>query len=216
MSAPAGFYPDPASGPRRRWWSGSAWTEHLEQPAAPVAQAPYGGYPAYPASAPVAEAPRDVDTNTVWVWLAIVASVVPFLTVFLIDWNGYLDAFDAGMRTGETAQIGAWEAQTFGVSLLSWAAIAAFIVFCWLDWRELRRRAIPAPFHWAWSFFALLSAGVAVSMIGRTVVLRRRTVSGGWPPLWVWLGATVLGYIVMIVWVVGFVSEFFQRIALYA
>jgi uncharacterized protein DUF2510 len=36
---PAGWYPDPAGGPRRRWWSGEAWTEHLgEEPAPDLAR----------------------------------------------------------------------------------------------------------------------------------------------------------------------------------
>ena len=33
-----------------------------------------------------------------------------------------------------------WQLRTLGVSLLSWAAMGAGIVFSWLDWRELRRR----------------------------------------------------------------------------
>lgn len=50
---PAGWYPDPAGGPRPRWWDGTAWTEHYadlptQAPAAPVAPEPV-----IPAAAPV-------------------------------------------------------------------------------------------------------------------------------------------------------------------
>ena len=38
---PAGWYPDPYGTPDKRWWSGSAWTQHLEsdslRPAVPAA-----------------------------------------------------------------------------------------------------------------------------------------------------------------------------------
>jgi len=199
MSAPAGWYPDPAAPGRHRWWDGAQWTAHQQ----PVVTAP-----AYRAPAP-----HDIPTGTVWVWLAIAASVVPFLVVFLIDWNGYLDGI-TGTAYGysNSAELIAWQLHTMAVSLISWAAIAAFIVFSWLDWRELRRRGVAAPFHWAWSFFALLSAGMAVYMIGRAVVLKRRTVAGGWPPLWTWIGATVVGYILVIVWVVWLVQSVFTRL----
>ncbi|CAN5547117.1 hypothetical protein BH09ACT4_BH09ACT4_13260 [soil metagenome] len=30
---PAGWYPDPVDSSRSRWWSGAAWTEHVEEPA---------------------------------------------------------------------------------------------------------------------------------------------------------------------------------------
>ena len=73
----------------------------------------------------------------------------------------------------------------------------------------LRRRGVAAPFHWAWSFFALVNGGLAVYMIGRAVVLKRRTVSGGWPPLWVWIGTTALGFVITIVWMIGFLSKLF-------
>jgi len=231
VSAPAGWYPDPADAAARRWWDGTQWTaqtapaprfgEYAPNPAAPVAPvapaAPaYPPYPTAPASAdPGATPPAvDVPTQTIWVWLAVAASVLPMLSIFLFDWNGYLSLIAAMMRAAEsgsgtaaaTADLTSWEMRTLGISLIGWACYAAFIVFSWLDWRELKRRGVPAPFGWAWSFFVLVSAGSAVYMIGRAVVLRRRTVAGGWAPLWTWVAATVVGFVAAIslgVWLVG-------------
>lgn len=228
MSAAAGWYPDPSGAPRERWWDGAQWTAYERD--APVALAPAApSAPSYAAPAyaaqPYAAAPPaayaatgmpskvQVDTNTVWIWLAIVATVLPFATLFLIDWNGYLDAMLRIESRGAVADMEQWQLRTLGVSLLSWAAMGAGIVFSWLDWRELRRRGVPAPFHWAWSFFSLLGGGAAVYMIGRAVVLRRRTVSGGWPPLWVWIAVTVVGYAVTIAWSVALVGQVFSRLA---
>jgi uncharacterized protein YxjI len=45
---PPGWYPDPAGGPGTRWWDGTSWTEHVQQPAPPAPAAP----PAYRAEAP--------------------------------------------------------------------------------------------------------------------------------------------------------------------
>ncbi|WP_431803349.1 hypothetical protein [Microbacterium sp. bgisy203] len=170
--------------------------------------------PAYAPAAPKA----DVDTNTVWVWLAIAASIVPFFSIFLIDWNEYIDILvRSASDPRATSDVLQWQVASLWISFISWGAIAAFIVFSWLDWRELRRRGVVQPFHWAWSFFALASPGAAVYMIGRAVVLRRRTVAGGWTPLWVWIGGTVIGTVVVVIWAVNLAGTIITRIGgLYA
>ena len=232
MSATAGWYPDPADSAARRWWDGTQWTaETAPAPrfgeyapaAAPAAAAPvapvapvYPAYPSAPAYAGPAAAPPvvDVPTSTVWVWLAVAASVLPILSVFLIDWNGYVSAVVSMSRgSAMTGELLSWEARTLGISLIGWLFYAAFIVFSWLDWRELRRRGVAAPFSWAWSFFVLLGMGAAVYMIGRAVVLRRRTVSGGWAPLWAWIVATTVSLIATISLVVWLISEIFQAMS---
>lgn len=48
-------------------------------------------------------------------------------------------------------------------------------------------------------FFALMGPGAAVYRIGHTVVLKRRTESGGWALLWAWIGEALLGYVVGII-----------------
>lgn len=200
MSAPAGWYPDPQNPATQRWWDGTQWS----MPAAPA-----------PAAWVPPPAPVRADTNTVWVWLAVVASALPFAVVFLIDWNGYMDSM-VRMQTepgSAVAGIVQWQIHILGISLISWAAMGAYIVMAWLDWRELRRRGVPTPFSWAWSFFALLGAGAAVYMIGRAVVLKRRTESGGWPPLWAWIGVTVAGYILTFAWTFSMIGTMMTRMA---
>ena len=76
----------------------------------------------------------------------------------------------------------AWMLQCLTIGLVSWVFVGAAILFSWLDWRELRRRGVPVPFHWAWALLALAGAGLAVYVIGRTVVLLSTTSSTRWRP----------------------------------
>ena len=216
MSVPAGWYPDPTDPTRELWWDGVGWTAHQRAVASAVPVAPAHPYAAAPASVvpPAFAMPpkAQVDTNTVWVWLAIAASLLPFTVLFLIDWDGYFDAVLYASNDNDPTGILQWEMQLIGVSLIGTALLGLFVVFSWLDWRELRRRGVPRPFHWGWSFFAFVSGGLAVYMIGRAVVLARRTVAGGWAPLWVWIGVTVLGYVITIAWTIKMVSTMISQL----
>ena len=197
MSAAAGWYPDPTGAPGGRWWDGAQWTAHTLAP--PVAPRPVD----------VPPRPVDVPTNTVWIWLAIAASTLPLAWLLFLDPSGYISATMRAAHDAEAAFAAsvAWMLQCLTVGLVSWVFVGAAILFSWLDWRELRRRGVPLPFHWAWALLALASAGLAVYIIGRTVVLRRRTVAGGWPPLWVWIGTVVFAVIVAITWTMTIVAQ---------
>jgi len=155
-----------------------------------------------------------VDTNTVWIWLAIAASTLAVFTVFLIDWRGYADATVQSVTdpVPGTAQVVSSVGQMLLVSLLSYLLLGASIVFSWLDWRELKKRGLARPFHWAWSFFAL-GVSLGVYVIGRSVVISRRQAKNGWPPLWVWIAATVLTFAAMAAWCVWFVSYLMAELA---
>lgn len=108
MSIPAGWYPDPSGAPGTRWWDGGQWTAH----ASPVA-----GY----AAVPSAPAKIDVPTSTVWVWLAIAASVLPFFTIFLMDWPGFIDAIAATAATGaDSSYLVTWQLNSLLISFVSW------------------------------------------------------------------------------------------------
>ncbi|MGO4612150.1 hypothetical protein AB4142_38020, partial [Variovorax sp. 2RAF20] len=54
----------------------------------------------------------------------------------------------------------------FVVVGIGWLLTAAGIVFSWLDFRELTRRGVERPFHWAWSFLGI------VYPIGRSIIVR--------------------------------------------
>lgn len=212
--APAGWYADPGVPGQLRWWDGTDWAEGT---VAPVAEdAAPAAAPAPPASAPEpsvrpSETPwrplrnRDrLGTGTVWIWLAIVFSTLPFFTGSLFDpittarFVGYLavgPSYDPGVSGWASAGL-------VLLALLNVCVVAASIVFSWLDHRSLRRRGVEAPFAWGWSVLAFV-ATLGVYVVGRSVVVHGRT-GRGLAPLWGWLVATVVGVAVASVWVVWF------------
>lgn len=198
MSAPAGWYPDPADAATVRWWDGAQWTGYQQRALAP----------AYAAAPRLDALPRvDVNTNTVWIWLAIVVSFLPTLSLFVFTPGAYLNEIMGPDVTAEFLRI---QAVSLGLSVLGWLVMAAYIVFSWLDHRELRQRGVFEPFHWAWAFLGLI-----VYVIGRAVVLRRRTESGGWAPLWVFSLLTILSLVAIGAWLwmefattFGFINDF--------
>ena len=65
------------------------------------------------------------------------------------------------------------------------------IGFSWLDYRELGRRGVDRPFHWAWSFLSS-----AVYVIGRGVIVRRVAPRRGLVPIWVMIAVTGVSLII--------------------
>ena len=203
-TAPAGWYPVAAGSPQQRWWDGTQWTEHIHDPRTAATQAaaarPATIQPTTPAEPPL-RAAQGVGSGTVWFWLIAVG--VPVLTILdLIPTSIYLSQ----VIGGDTSDPTAIAANTFNgsyllVFLAGWFIYAVCIVFALLDWRELKARGVPRPFHWAWSFFVLVVGWPAVYMIGRTVVVKRRT-GAGLAPLWVFIGLQVVAFIVTLVVVV--------------
>jgi len=196
-----------------------AYAPAPHQAAAPA----YAGYPAAPSwsQQPVAVGPSapGVPTNTLWIYLSILASTLPILSLFLIDWNGFLRAIATIDTRGGGGSVELMNAsmaltgQSLMVSVLSYAAIAASIVFAWLDWRELKKRGVARPFHWGFAFFALLIS-IGVYIIGRTVVLRRETGSG-LTALWVWIGSIGLAIIISIAWYAWFWQQLMTILTTY-
>jgi hypothetical protein len=201
-TAPAGWYPVAAGSPQQRWWDGARWTEHVYDPRAVV-----------PAAVQVApeplRAPAGVKPGTVWFWLiAIGAPVLQILELIPAS------IFISQVLSGDTTDVSSVFADEFSAAYLvlafsGWFIYAVCIVFAALDWRELKSRGIPRPFHWAWSFFVIVVGWPAVYVIGRTVVAKRRTGSG-LAPLWVFVGLQVAAFvavsIVGIIAIVDFLS----------
>lgn len=229
MSTPAGWYPDPADPSHARWWDGQSWSDRtaptaaVASPGEPVPAPRFGEYapvppvvtapaqeaasvtlPSWPAAAPpvsqTAPQTQGLDTGTPWVWLSILAAHLPIVLLFLIDWQGYVDAF-IGMETGSdvaaaTAAMTEWTMGVMGISLLSYVFMAAAIVFAWLDYRALVARGIQKPFHWAFAFLTLVIT-IGVYIIGRTVIVKRQT-GKGLGPLWGWIAATLIVIVITI------------------
>ncbi|WP_413355222.1 DUF2510 domain-containing protein [Microbacterium sp. 1P06AB] len=189
--APAGWYADPGEPGQLRWWDGSDWATDTVAPqnAAPT-----------PAAAPAPQVPSPAPASrlrpgTVWIWLAIVASVLPLYT------GVFFDAASLARIDGLTPSGGIAAGLVLLVAV-DLVLVAIAVLFAWLDRRALRRRGIDAPFAWGWAALAFV-ATLGVYVVGRSVVVRRRT-GRGLAPLWGWLAATLLGLVVFAAWVTVF------------
>lgn len=248
MSTPAGWYPDPNDPSRMLWWDGVRWvvppaptppaepfpqsapgawpgTASGAAPAWPGSAAPMPGGSAWPTPAPpvvpaVAASPPhpEVATETPWIWLVVLLPVLSTLSVFLVDWRGYIDTVMQWSMYGggRGALPPAFSSGTVSMTLLGLGGTLAaglVVLFAWLDWRELRSRGIPRPFHWAFAFLALVVTN-GVYVIGRAVVLRRET-GKGLTSLWVWIGVTVLSWIVAGIFTVQIMNDVMEMISQY-
>ncbi len=74
-----------------------------------------------------------------------------------------------------------------------WVMYIATVVLAYFDYRALGQRGFTRRFHWAWSFLSGL-----VYLIGRTVIVRSQ-LKRGMLVLWVYIGLTVVIFIVTIV-----------------
>lgn len=181
-----------------------------QQPAAQPYQQP--AQPVYTPAAPV-QAPRPqldpaTPVGTVWIWLIVLLPVVslallPFIQIKLpaIDVND-----PSPVITDPIALIGG--PIYFVLIAVSWLTYAATVVFSWLDYRELTRRGVARPFHWAWSFLSSL-----VYVIGRTVIVGQVAQRRGKAPLWAAIGVIVLSFIVTIVWTAMLFSSIGDQIS---
>ena len=194
---PAGWYPDPHVPGGQRWWDGGQWTEH--------AQVPYS----MAASAAALKAPEGTSPNTIWIWLVAILPVLSYFSLFTIDLGGYMRS--ALANPGSPTSVFGIYTPAYLISLvLGWVLIAVIIVFSYLDWRALKARGVPQPFHWAFAFFGLMGLSL-VYTIGRSVVAKRRTGSG-MGPMWVAIAVYAIGIIVSTIWVVIAMQAMFSAI----
>ncbi|MFJ3489925.1 DUF2510 domain-containing protein [Leifsonia aquatica] len=213
-----GWYADPYGAAPQRWWDGTQWTGHVSQavvpqPAATQPAATQPQYTPYPQPmAPVRPARPELDASTpvgtVWIWLV---ALLPLLTVALLPTiQIHLPAIDLNDTTptipDPIALIGGpWYFVLMGVS---WLSYAAQVVFSWLDYRELTRRGVVRPFHWAWSFI-----GSIVYVIGRTVVVRGVANRRGMAPMWGAIAVIALSFIVSTIWTITLTTSIFDQIS---
>ncbi|MFC0680934.1 DUF2510 domain-containing protein [Lysobacter korlensis] len=176
---PAGWYPDPEGLQRQRWWDGQRWTADVAPLSAPQ---PYTG------ARPQLTAPAGTDWNTPWIWLVLFLPLLPAIPLLFVDWSA-LTAIDPNtLESDLDRQFAVYTSPAYLASVLGgWLAWGLAVVFAYLDFKTLRDRGVPSPFHWAWAFLSSV-----VYAIGRGVVTNRR-MGKGMVVVWVAVGLIVLG-----------------------
>lgn len=194
---PAGWYPDPEGGPRPRWWDGSQWTAQYADPT------PASAIPAYAASVPAysmtgeLRAPVGAKTNTVWIWLTVLLPLVSILPLLAVDWAGYGHAILADPTITAEVNLALYASIPMLIAMASSLITTVLVIlFPFLDYRALKGAGVPQPFHWAFAFFYLALGTTAVYVIGRSVVVRRRTGSG-LGLVWVQIAVIVASWILV-------------------
>ena len=198
-AVPPGWHPDQNG--LQRGWDGTQWTEHV--------QAPYD-----PAVAAVAlKAPAGTKTGTPWIWLVVLLPLLSLATLFAIDFEGYMRGVLAN-PTSVGGQLSLYTSPGFLLATVGgWLITALVIVFSVLDWRALKARGVPRPFHWGFAFLALAGFGI-VYPIGRSVIVKQRT-GGGLAPLWVTIAVFVFSVIVSVVWTVSITQSIMNMMPSY-
>ena len=152
------------------------------------------------------KAPEGTKPYTPWIWLIVVLPLVVALPALGIDWGALVDLTDT---TGQSAFALYGNPLYWLMVLGGWVAYGLSAWFAYLDWRELQRRGVPKPFHFAWVF---LSSGVYP--IGRSVVVRRRT-GTGIAPMWATIAVIVLTFAIGVYIMVATLAPIFEQLANY-
>ncbi len=152
--------------------------------------------PFHPAGPP--KAPAGTKTGTIWIWLVVLLPLLSLLSLFAIDIEGYMRSVVANPGS-VSGMLSLYTSPGFLLATIGgFVLIGLTIVFSVLDWRELKARGVPQPFHWAFAFFALAGYGI-VYPIGRSIVVKRRT-GAGLAPLWATIAVFVITLIVSLIW----------------
>jgi hypothetical protein len=189
---PAASHVPPAYGQQAPQPS-SAQQPYAQQPYAqqPYAQAGYGQQP-YGAPTPPPKVPASTSPFTWAIWVLAALPVLSIVFAATQDYSSALDLRSAGPRP-EAAIASALS------SLVQLLVYAGTVVLAFLDWRELTRRGIVRPFHWAWAFIPVAGG---VYLIGRSIVVRRRiegAPANALAPIWLWIGLNVIVMFVALV-----------------
>lgn len=185
QSQPAGWFPDPSGGPGTRWWDGQQWTEHTSDPAQVYASVE----------------PRRVDPATPiytpYIWLIVLIPLLSVLLLLFWDMDAYMNSV---LASADDPFAQYTDPGYLLIQGTSWLIYALSVLFAFLDRRVLLQRGFDRPFHWAWTFL-----GSAVYVIGRSVIVRRRS-GTGLLPIWVMIGVFVISLVVSIVKVAAVMS----------
>jgi hypothetical protein len=199
---PAAWYPDPAGGPRSRWWDGTQWTEHYQEPYTPAA------------AGAALKAPEGTKAYNPWIWLV---ALLPYATLPLLFTINLGDMFSPEVLSNPERAAYAQFAIFFqpgyiAMIVLGFIITGLVIFFAFKDWKTLIAAGVPQPFHWAFIFLNLVVGPVYA--IGRSVVVKRRTGHGS-GVLWATIGALVATFVIVIIWMVVLTVQITQSITTY-
>lgn len=185
-SAPPGWYPDPSGVPGLRWWDGRMWATSYD--------------PAMMRRRP--ELPPAVPVGNPFIWAV---TLLPLLSVVsLMLWNPSLTY---SVLPGENVKVpDPFSMMTPGYVLMNvtgWGIAAGSVVLSYLDWQMLGRSGVVRPFHWAWSFL-----GGIIYVVGRSVIVHKVAQGRGLGPVWIATGIIALFFIVMMLKMAEFMSNF--------
>ncbi len=185
-SPAAGWYPVSPGSSQLRWWDGTQWTEQFHS-----LQSGSGFGPGY---ADPEKAPDGTRPGTVWIWIFVLLPLLQLVELPLIA-TFYEKVFSVGLSNPTAmTQLELSPASGIvaidGISLLLYAVLVVLAV---LDYRALRARGVPRPFHWAWTFLSS-----TIYIIGRTVIVRRR-IGAGMAPLWIYIVVVVASIVASVV-----------------
>ncbi len=164
---------------------------------------------------PVERAPEGTKPGTVWFWLLAFTPLLDM--VILVPTAFYFQELVNINPSDVRALSSVISSPALAIlSILDLVLYVTAILFPVLDWRELDKRGVPHPFHWAFSLFALVIGGPIVYVIGRTVVVKRRT-GKGLAPLWVFVGLGAVyfisGFVVFAIYAIELINEFTSYLA---
>jgi hypothetical protein len=195
-TTPAGWYPVSAGSTQLRWWDGTQWTDHVHDQAIAGAAAEYGQ---------VLKAPAGTNPNTVWIWILAVMPVLGLIVLPFFDSTSmFRNALANPSSPSATlrSELAIYSSPFFLISLgVGFVEYVLYVLFAYFDSRQLKALGVPKPFPWALAFIPS-GYGYLVYMIGRFVIVKRRT-GTGLTPLWVWIAVYVVVFIISIVWVVS-------------
>lgn len=206
---PPGFYPDPHGGPKPRWWDGAQWTDTVQE----ATPQPYATtYQPYQVAGPSA---TGTATGTWQIWTIItlfaLQMIVALMYMLTIDWSAYMEySANPALANDLNAVLEFFNGWYWATLLVSFVAYAGGILLGYLDSRELSNRGVDRPFHWAWNF--LPSYGATVYVIGRSVVVKRRT-GGGLAPLWAYIILFVVSIVASVIVAFAMMGSMFSELS---
>jgi hypothetical protein len=157
-------------------------------------------------------APAGTDVNTVWGWLLAIQPLSALIVLFPLSGFfallGEVNPSNAKVVNALPGDPGLLTAIIMGL-----VGNILFIVFAYLDSRQLKANGLPRPFAWGWSFFVLVSGGTLVYEIGRLVVIRRRAGGGGLGAFWLFLALEIALFIASLIVVAVFVVSLIEQTA---